>query len=112
MKNHQKIIKRKHGVLILSNSWYILRFFFKYVAGKIKTITNRKKQGKKKMENVTEKNISKSNDEKPKVGFIVGNEWLRQCDRIPKVQHRVGFWIPNFKINCQGLLFTKSNWLF
>lgn len=43
------------------------------------------------MENVTEKNISKSNDEKPKVGFIVGNEWLRQCDRIPKVQHRVGF---------------------
>ena len=52
------------------------------------------------MENVTEKNISKSNDEKPKVGFIVGNEWLRQCDRIPKVQHRVGFWIPNFKIIC------------
>ena len=51
------------------------------------------------MENVTEKNISKSNDEKPKVGFIVGNEWLRQCDRIPKVQHRVGFWIPNIK-NC------------
>ena len=69
---------------------YILRFF-EYVAGKIKTITNQKKQGKKKMENVTEKNISKSNDEKPKVGFIVGNEWLRQCDRIPKVQHRVGF---------------------
>ena len=43
------------------------------------------------MENVTEKNNSTSNDEKPKVGFIVGNEWLRQCDRIPKVQHRVGF---------------------
>ena len=99
MKNHQVIIKRKHGLLILSNSWYILRFF-EYVAGKIKTITNQKKQGKKKMENVTEKNISKSNDEKPKVGFIVGNEWLRQCDRIPKVQHRVGFWIPNFKIIC------------
>ena len=40
------------------------------------------------MDNVTE-NISKSN-EKPKVGFIVGNEWLRECDRIPKVEHRVG----------------------
>ena len=45
------------------------------------------------MDNLTENTISKSNDEKPKVGIIIGNEWLRQCDRIPKVEQRVGFLI-------------------
>ena len=32
---------------------------------------------------VTEKNIN------PKIGLIVGNDWLKQCDRIPKVEQRV-----------------------
>ena len=31
----------------------------------------------------SEKNIN------PKIGLIVGNDWLKQCDRIPKVEQRV-----------------------
>ena len=44
--------------------------------------TKQKLKNNKKMD-VTEKNIN------PKIGLIVGNDWLKQCDRIPKVEQRV-----------------------
>ena len=44
--------------------------------------TKQKLKNNKKMD-ATEKNIN------PKIGLIVGNDWLKQCDRIPKVEQRV-----------------------
>lgn len=58
-------------------------------AGKIKTnfLHWRKKW---KME-LNEDKIETESHKMAKVGLVMGQEWLKQCDRIPKVQQRVSF---------------------
>ena len=51
-----------------------------------RAVQNKTKTPKQQKMDASEKNIN------PKIGLIVGNDWLKQCDRIPKVEQRVN-WI-------------------
>ena len=67
-----------HGLLILRHSWF--------TAGKTK-----QKQNGREMEKKDEESRISPTDFKieGKVGLVIGNEWLIQCDRIPQVEKRV-----------------------